>query len=212
MRREVNQLTKTRSLISALILVVVFSLVIAIGGASVAQAAIVVNTVSPVGACPGETVTVTGTAVPGETVTVIIALERVTNWDGGSALPNDDRYEVILGSAQAGVGGGWSLSAAIPTTVVRTSDYTQVDTPAGDWMITTQSSIDGTRTSQGQFVTVLDCGQETTATTTTTTTTVSGGTTTTTMPKTGFPMAITSIFGGLLTSAGIGIRVIRRGR
>jgi len=192
---------------------VVFSFVLAVAllttvGAGIGVAQTVTSITPHAGACPGGTVTISGDgATPGATVNVWIELERALVTTYGL----DARYEIDLGSTVAGTTGAWSVTAAIPTTVTRTSDYMPVDTPAGDWRVWTQeTNLAGGasgREMMDSLVTVLDCGQ--TVTTTTTTTTGSG--TSTSLPKTGFPIAITAL-GGLMTSAGIGIRMIRRGR
>jgi len=166
-------------------------------GISVAQSAYVlgVTSVTPhAGACPGESVCISGDgAQPGATVHVFIELERPTATTYGT----DARYEIDFGSTVAGTTGAWSICAALPTTVTRTSDYMVVDTPAGDWRIWTESG--GVQETDGSLVTILDCGQK-----------PPPGTST--LPKTGFPIAVAGALAGLMTTAGVGIRMKRRSR
>jgi len=171
-------------------------------GISVAKQAYVlgVTSVTPhAGACPGETVCISGDgAQPGATVHVFIELERAL----GTTYDLDARYEIDFGTTVAGTTGAWSICAAVPTTVTRTSDYMVVDTPAGDWRIWTES--EGVQDSDGSLVTILDCGQ-----TPPPAVTVGTGTA---LPKTGFPIAAAGALAGLMTSAGVGIRMRKRSR
>lgn len=140
----------------------------------------------------------------GASISVQMTLERVFNV--GSSPTNDVRYEVSIGTATVDSAGNWSVCGTIPTTVTRTSDYMVVDTPAGDWniVVNTQDSVN----MELGFITVLDCGQAPEPGVNVAGVAVSGGA----LPKTGFPVAASGILAGLMTSAGVGIRMIRRGR
>ncbi|MDO8736760.1 MAG: hypothetical protein Q7K29_06710 [Thermoleophilia bacterium] len=138
-------------------------------------------TVTPsTGGCVGSVVTFAGAGMPANSaVAVGIAMDTAT-----------DSYMGIVGTTMADAAGNWSLTAAIPSTVTRSSDGATVATWAGSWVVVAVAE-DLVSTNVGAL-TVQDC-------------TVASA-----LPKTGAPIAGLGLLGaGLLTSAGVGIRIMR---
>jgi hypothetical protein len=101
-----------------------------------------------------------------------------------------DSYLALLGTPTADAAGNWTLTAVIPSTVIRASDGVNVATWAGNWDVVALAD-DLVSTNAGTLV-VQDC-------------TVASA-----LPSTGAPIAALGLLGaGLLTSAGVGIRMMR---
>ncbi|MBI5870867.1 MAG: hypothetical protein HZB44_07950 [Actinobacteria bacterium] len=138
-------------------------------------------TVTPsTGGCVGATVTIAGSGMPANSgVAVAMGMDTAT-----------DSYLALLGTPMADAAGNWSLTAVIPSTVIRASDGANVATWAASWEVVAVAD-DLTSTNMGILV-VQDC-------------TVASA-----LPSTGAPIAALSLLGaGLLTSAGVGIRMVR---
>jgi hypothetical protein len=177
---------KAAFVVVALVLAVVLASAGFAGAQSVAEdgyTPVIVGdaTVTPsTGGCIGGTVTITGSGMPANSAVVVaMGMDTAT-----------DSYLALLGTPTSDGAGNWSLTAVIPSTVIRESDGVNVATWAGNWEIAALAE-DLVSTNLGTLV-VRDCAVASA------------------LPSTGAPVAALGLLGaGLLTSAGVGMRMMR---